>query len=136
MGSWGSRTTSDLVGFLEGSMPPGNPGGLGEETYVNMVAFILDSNGARAGNQPLTRGNEDRDPLSRDGPGARSSRKPAAAAVAAAAVALPMEVAAGRTRGSPRSADTAGHHRCRAKSKTTRRSPTPCCAIPIPATGS
>src|ERR1700687_219058 len=30
MGSWGNRTTHDLVNFMEGAMPPGNPGGLGE----------------------------------------------------------------------------------------------------------
>src|SRR5581483_10716216 len=29
MGSWGGRTTADLLGFMQGSMPPGNPGGLG-----------------------------------------------------------------------------------------------------------
>jgi alcohol dehydrogenase (cytochrome c) len=54
MGSWGDRTTSDLVAFLAGAMPPGNPGSLGEQAYVNVTAFILDFNGARAGNQPLT----------------------------------------------------------------------------------
>ena len=54
MGSWGGRTTSDLLGFMQGSMPPGNPGGLGEATYLNIAAFILDSNGARPGTQPLT----------------------------------------------------------------------------------
>src|ERR1700722_20274046 len=54
MGSWGGRTVTDLVGFLEGSMPPGNPGGLGDTNYLNIAAFILQSNGARAGNQPLT----------------------------------------------------------------------------------
>ncbi len=54
MGSWGDRTTSDLVAFLEGAMPPMNPGGLGEQAYVNVTAFILDFNGARPGNQPLT----------------------------------------------------------------------------------
>src|SRR5580700_3728010 len=54
MGSWGNRTTADLVGFMEGAMPPGNPGRLGEETYLNIAAFILTQNGARAGNQALT----------------------------------------------------------------------------------
>ena len=53
MGSWGTRTVSDLVGFLEGAMPPGNPGGLGEAAYLNIAAFILQSNGARAGTQAL-----------------------------------------------------------------------------------
>jgi alcohol dehydrogenase (cytochrome c) len=54
MSSWGDRTPSDLVTFLEGAMPPGNPGSLGEQAYVNVTAFILDFNGAHAGNQALT----------------------------------------------------------------------------------
>jgi alcohol dehydrogenase (cytochrome c) len=54
MSSWADRTPSDLVMFLEGAMPPGNPGSLGEQAYVNVTAFILDFNGARPGNQPLT----------------------------------------------------------------------------------
>jgi alcohol dehydrogenase (cytochrome c) len=54
LSSWGDRTPSDLISFLEGAMPPGNPGSLGEQAYVNVTAFILDFNGARAGNQPLT----------------------------------------------------------------------------------
>ena len=54
LGSWGARTTADLVGFLRGAMPPGNAGSLGDETYVNLAAFILESNGARDGNQALT----------------------------------------------------------------------------------
>ena len=52
-GSWGNRTVGDLVGFMEGAMPPTNPGGLGDPTYLNITAFILQSNGARAGNQAL-----------------------------------------------------------------------------------
>src|SRR5436190_6175316 len=51
--SWGNRTAGDLVGFMEGAMPPNNPGGLGEQNYLNIAAFILQSNGARAGNQAL-----------------------------------------------------------------------------------
>jgi alcohol dehydrogenase (cytochrome c) len=54
LSSWGDRTPSELVSFLEGAMPPGNPGSLGEQAYVNVTAFILDFNGARPGNQPLT----------------------------------------------------------------------------------
>src|ERR1700733_7511074 len=54
MGSWGNRTTKDLLAFMQGSMPPGNPGGLSEATYLNVAAFILDSNGARPGAEPLT----------------------------------------------------------------------------------
>ena len=54
MSSWGARTPSDLIAFLEGAMPPSNPGGLGQQAYVNVTAFILDFNGARSGNQSLT----------------------------------------------------------------------------------
>ncbi|HTC32676.1 MAG TPA: PQQ-binding-like beta-propeller repeat protein [Bryobacteraceae bacterium] len=54
MSSWGDRTPSDLIAFLEGAMPPGNPGSLGEQAYVNVTAFILDFNGAHAGSQQLT----------------------------------------------------------------------------------
>jgi alcohol dehydrogenase (cytochrome c) len=52
--SWGNRTVGDLVGFMEGAMPPNNPGSLGEANYLNIAAFVLQSNGARAGNQALT----------------------------------------------------------------------------------
>jgi alcohol dehydrogenase (cytochrome c) len=54
MGSWSNRNTGDLVGFIQGAMPPGNAGGLGEATYLNITAFILESNGARPGTQALT----------------------------------------------------------------------------------
>jgi cytochrome c len=54
MGSWGNRTTADLVGFMQAAMPPGNAGRLDEATYLNIAAFILDSNGARPGAEALT----------------------------------------------------------------------------------
>jgi alcohol dehydrogenase (cytochrome c) len=53
MGAWGSRPASDLLSFIQLTMPPGNPGTLGADTYTNIAAFILRSNGARAGSQPL-----------------------------------------------------------------------------------
>ena len=54
IGQWGDRTTSELVSFMQATMPPNNPHGLGDEAYVNLAAFILEANGARPGNQPLT----------------------------------------------------------------------------------
>ena len=57
MGSWGSRTVNDLLGFMQGAMPPDRPGQLGEPTYLNIAAFILDFNGARPGNAALAAGN-------------------------------------------------------------------------------
>jgi len=53
IGTWGGRTVGDLVGFMQAAMPPGNAT-LGEQNYLNIAAFILDSNAARPGNQPLT----------------------------------------------------------------------------------
>ena len=51
---WSARTTRDLFTYIQSAMPPGARGSLGQETYVNLVAFILQANGARAGTQPLT----------------------------------------------------------------------------------
>jgi len=52
-GGWGSRTTRDLLTAVQ-SMPPEQPGGLPEATYLSIVAFILQSNGATPGTQALT----------------------------------------------------------------------------------
>jgi alcohol dehydrogenase (cytochrome c) len=54
MGEWGGRTPKDLIAFIQGAMPPGNPGGLDAQAYLNLAAFILSANGARGGNQALT----------------------------------------------------------------------------------
>jgi alcohol dehydrogenase (cytochrome c) len=53
--AWGTRTAGELVVFIQSSMPPGNPGALGEAAYGNLAAYILQSNGAIVGTQPLTR---------------------------------------------------------------------------------
>ena len=58
MGAWGSRTAGDLVGAIAATMPPGNPGGLGEATYIAIAAFILQANGAVPGEAALTAGSE------------------------------------------------------------------------------
>ena len=54
IGGWGTRTTRDLLTFIQLTMPPGSPGALGADAYANIAAFILQSNGARAGTQTLT----------------------------------------------------------------------------------
>ena len=47
---WGTRSTRDLIAYLQKTMPPGNPaGGLSETAYANIVAYILQANGAAAG---------------------------------------------------------------------------------------
>jgi cytochrome c5 len=52
MGNW--DTAGGLYDFISVAMPPSAPGQLGEETYVNIVAYIMHFNGAVAGDTPLT----------------------------------------------------------------------------------
>lgn len=47
-------TAGGLFDFISVAMPPSAPGLLGEETYVNIVAYILQFNGATPGDTPLT----------------------------------------------------------------------------------
>jgi hypothetical protein len=44
--AWGSRSTSDLVAYMRSTMPPENPGGLPEASYLAIAAYLLQSNGA------------------------------------------------------------------------------------------
>ena len=52
--TWARRSTRDLFVNMRSTMPPSNPGGLGEDAYVNINAFLLHANGATPGPQPLT----------------------------------------------------------------------------------
>src|SRR4029453_1377942 len=54
MDAWGRRSTSELLSFMQLTMPPQRPGALSADEYAGIAAFILQSNGAPAGNQPLT----------------------------------------------------------------------------------
>ncbi|MEQ1884235.1 MAG: PQQ-binding-like beta-propeller repeat protein [Bryobacteraceae bacterium] len=47
--NWGARTGIDLAGYIKASMPPGKIGSLADAEYTNIAAFLLQSNGARAG---------------------------------------------------------------------------------------
>ena len=47
--AWGKRTTADLYNTIRSSMPYGKPGSLDAKTYADLVAFILQSNGAKPG---------------------------------------------------------------------------------------
>jgi alcohol dehydrogenase (cytochrome c) len=69
---WGARTTRDLFDVMRASMPPGAAGSLGDDTYVNIVAFLLQANGIAPGAQPLTAQAE-------TGIGALQQARPAAA---------------------------------------------------------
>jgi alcohol dehydrogenase (cytochrome c) len=54
MNMWRNRPTSDLFSRIRNSMPISNPGSLSDEEAVNLVAYILQANGATAGTQALT----------------------------------------------------------------------------------
>ena len=54
MNTWRNRTTSDLFERIHNSMPVSNPGTLSEQDVVTIVAYILQANGAAAGDQTLT----------------------------------------------------------------------------------
>src|SRR5579862_5227412 len=51
---WGPKMVSELFGEILQTMPPTAPGSLGEPAALNATAYILQRNGARAGQQPLT----------------------------------------------------------------------------------
>jgi alcohol dehydrogenase (cytochrome c) len=54
LSAWGGRTVHDLTAYIHTTMPPGAPGSLTEKTCVDITAFLLESNGAVAGSQPLS----------------------------------------------------------------------------------
>ena len=47
-------TAAGLYGYFSVAMPPQAPGMLGEETYLNILAYILQANGAQPGETPIT----------------------------------------------------------------------------------
>jgi alcohol dehydrogenase (cytochrome c) len=49
MTSWGQKSTKDLYQYISTAMPAGNPGALGESTYQEITAYILETNGAPPG---------------------------------------------------------------------------------------
>src|SRR5919108_4739079 len=51
---WGPRAANELFTYLAQTMPPTNPGALGEEGTLAVTAYLLQINGAPAGQQPLT----------------------------------------------------------------------------------
>src|SRR5918995_4652782 len=51
---WGPRAVNELFTYLVQTMPPTNPGALGEEGTLEVTAYLLQINGAPAGQQPLT----------------------------------------------------------------------------------
>ena len=51
---WGPRAVNDLFSYIVQTMPPTSPGALGEDGTLQVTAYLLQINGAYAGQQPLT----------------------------------------------------------------------------------
>ena len=56
LNQWGSRTTADILETVRATMPPGRGRSLGDQTYTDIVAFLLQRNGAAVSVQPLQPG--------------------------------------------------------------------------------
>ena len=50
---WGNLAASDLYDRIRSSMPPEQPGTLDAAEYLDVVAYVLQANGAPAGSAPL-----------------------------------------------------------------------------------
>ena len=50
---WNGKTLQDRFETIRDTMPPGNANTLGDQTYMDILAFILQSNEFPAGNQEL-----------------------------------------------------------------------------------
>ena len=50
---WRDRTPGELLERIRVSMPPDRPGRLGDQAYLDIVAYLLQANGAPAGDQAL-----------------------------------------------------------------------------------
>jgi hypothetical protein len=56
--AWGGRTVRALYDRAHKTMPPAAPGSLPTDAYANIVAYILEVNGVKAGDTPLAAGSE------------------------------------------------------------------------------
>lgn len=51
--AWNNRRLFDLYEIVHTTMPLDNPGGLSEQEYIDVVAYVLDLNGVPAGKSAL-----------------------------------------------------------------------------------
>ena len=54
MAGYGAKTTKDLFDVVKNEMPLGAPASLSDESYADIVAFMLYASGGTAGTTPLT----------------------------------------------------------------------------------
>jgi alcohol dehydrogenase (cytochrome c) len=84
--SWSTRSAGELFRTIKSSMPPGSANALPDTTVGNIVAHILQTNGAQAGPQPLS---VDTSVTIGSAVGAAAAQLPAGATAAAAPAAAP-----------------------------------------------
>jgi len=50
---WDAANVAALSGFMKAKMPPDRPGQLNDETYADLIAYILSANGFKPGDKEL-----------------------------------------------------------------------------------
>jgi S-disulfanyl-L-cysteine oxidoreductase SoxD len=50
---WGAGSVADLTGYAKALMPPDRPGRLSDQTYTDLIAFLLSNNGYAPGSREL-----------------------------------------------------------------------------------
>jgi len=50
---WAGKSAGALMTFMKTNMPPANPGGLPDNTYAQMIAYMLQENGLQPGESEL-----------------------------------------------------------------------------------
>lgn len=51
---WTGKSAGDLYDFIDSNMPPGEAGNLSSDDYAALEAYMLQANGAPAGDQALS----------------------------------------------------------------------------------
>jgi hypothetical protein len=60
---WSDQSVGALYNRARKTMPPADPGSLPADTYADIVAYILETNGFQAGSTPLKSGGESLDKM-------------------------------------------------------------------------
>ena len=56
--AWAGKTVRAFYDRAQKTMPPAAPGSLPKDSYANILAYILETNGAKAGDAALAAGGE------------------------------------------------------------------------------
>ena len=56
LNTWAGQTTDELFEYLRDTMPPGAEGALSDQSYIDLVAYMLEANGALPGDRTLAVG--------------------------------------------------------------------------------